>query len=846
MATRATGRIMMGAEQGNITPYLAIANTPVWNTTTNRYNGAVAGTFVGEAIADEVILSQYSFIGKIRGQENPVVHEAYYTYAQGILSKPRLRRTHIKTPHHYRGGHGGGGGGGRGHHHHKKNRHRGPKSGHPKHHPHYHYDWYWLYTEKPRWAEFSQADYDRLSVATGEAIEGAGTVDDDIDGGGENPTEEEIPVEVDARPLYHGDVVLSWDRETNKFYWFDALNVNYTEITPESLGPIYQETMIEVAAGVDEDTGEIYVLTSWVEEEDNPPGHFKVKHQIIRWNQTFTSSEPNSPPEFTRGHIWQAGRLRRFFWYPRLICPTHLEITNKKIYIITHMNWFNIIKWGALVNYYHDHGHWQWFPFMHVFGDLHKSRKYCSYAHFNPGILGTIHTCSKIGNWVPTGPAKFINGVFPAQQNRYAILEEEDLENFEGANDKVYMGREGDYLIFYQAFVPHNGEQILASKLWDDDDWIEANPDLSWHGLVKYNLTTGKVEYVRGNMPCKVNCSGVLDNGKAIIADGIELVRQWIIKDIATGKKYLMATPNNVKPAEAGKKVLGSFWVKRVATEAQIADRVSLRDELLNPISLGIVDGVWERIATAGNRIAISVATSDSAHICHPHRVRHSRGHCRIGGWIIIGRKSLRCRPRDHRHRRCRKWVRGILDGGRPRHLFKFYVNDLQFGDELNIHYNGKAVGGRTPLNQTGEVGESNERDINVFVWSTLAWKGLPPAHKPFKGPWKWKCRAHLDLEPGTRVVWVMVEARRESDAKRKSVCKIITEYIYLTHTREGVIRNYEWEGLPQGEKAALSLDMVQPSGQELTFPFKRTALGGPGQLGIMIDNANLTINSSY
>jgi hypothetical protein len=845
MPTRATGRIFLGAERGNITPYLAIANSPTWNTTTKRYNGSVAGTFLGEAQGIEEVLSQYSFIGKIRGQEDPIPHAAYYTYAQGFLSKPRLRRTHDKSHHH---GGGGGGGGGK-HHHHKKNRHRGPRSGHDKHHPHYHYDWYWLYTEKPRWAEFSQSDYDRIAVATGEAIEGAGTVDDDIDGGGINPTEEETQVEVTARPLYHGDVVLCWERENNTFYWFDALNSQYTEITKESLGPIYNENMIEVAAGIDEDSGEIYVLKSWVEEEDNPPGHFHVRHQIIRWNQNYVSTEANSPPEFTRGNIWSAGRLRRYFWYPRLICPTHLEITAKKIHIITHLNWFRIIEHGGLVNYYHDHGDWQWFPFMHVFGDLHKSMKYCSFTHFNPGLLGTIHTCSKVGNWVPTGPAKFINGVFPPQKNKFSVLSEEECEVYEGANDKVYLGREGDYLIFYQAFVPHNGEEILAGKHWDDDNWIEANPDLSWHGLVKYNLTTGKVEYVRGDTPCKVNTSGVVDNGKAVLCDGIELVKQWIIKDIATGKKSLMATPNNVKPVQSGKKVIGSFWVKRAATEAQIADRVSIRDELLNPISIGIVDGAWERIATAGSRIAVSVATSDSAHICHPHRVRHSRGHCRIGGWIIIGRKSLRCRPRDHRHRRCRKWIRGILDGGRPRHLFKFYVNDLQFGDELNIHYNGKAVGGRVPLYQSSEAVEpqdQNERDVNVYVWSTLNWKHLPPANRPFRGPWRWKCRGHLDLEPGTRVVWVMVEAQRESDARRNSVCKIITEYIYLTHTRQGVVRSYEWEDLPQGEKAALSLDLVQPSGEELTFPFKRTALGGPGQMGIMVDNVRLNINSSY
>ncbi len=810
--TTATGVITIGDDLGQVTPYLTVADTPTLNSEKTRYLNAVEGQFVEETVSPEKTVAQYSFLRK-RVNNDRVPHEAWHHYGK---ERPPLTVYNPGSIH---------------------------------------------YLEDRRARPFNQAEYDRIARATGEAMEADGNVVTHYDSEEPNPRAEEVNLQNEARPLYHGDRVLAWNKERNTFYWFDPEESTYREIKQDILGPIYHNNMVEVAAGRDPSNGDIYVLASWVAEVENPPGYFALKHQIVKWNRGTGGDfalEPlgglgaefdeDGEPEFVEGPIWTSLQAKRYFWLPEVIAPTHLEIHNTKISIITNLNFRDsALKGTSTINYYEDAGDFQWFPFITIFGDLFRKLKYLTFVRFAPGILGTIHHVQKRGDWRPVGPAKFIGGAYPQTGNRYATLSEEDIDTFEGGNDKVYLGKDGNYLVYYQAFVPHNGEEVLSRELYKNQNWRDDNPDVSWWGLVKYDVTTGKSEFVRGNMPLKVNASGAIHNGEAYITDGIEMVKQWIVEDeVPSGNTVtrvisLMATEDNQKPAD--RKTLGAFWIRRDAPGAKLADKVSLRDQILNPIKVNLTTGESERVATSGTLSASAVAGGGTAaaQTSHTLAVAHTKGIARQGGKKITGRRTPRVRPRDRDDHTNKKFTRGIEDGARARQYFKFFIGDVEDGDRIIIHYNGEATGAK-PFQPPDDLG--NDKFIRVMGWVSPDWRGLLSRRQPARGPWEFSHWGTSDLPAGNRALWLLVESRTISDAKKGVVAKLHTEYIYVTVVRQGKARHYKWDSLPKGDYAALSIEMKTSRGRD-TEPVLQTPGSARNQFAVQVDSARINVISN-
>lgn len=755
---RASVRVVMGGDQGRVVPYLAIGNRQARNPlkfdkATNLYVGARAGTLKGERKVNEYTTSLHTFVGKRVGNfENPNL--AWHHYDKEF---PRLYRYNPRSVWHL---------------------------------------------DKKGCREFNQQEYNKLAAATNRVLSETENIVSGDPNERPTPFYEENSLTMDARPLYHGDNVLSWRQEDNSFYWFDAIEGTFDAVDREDLGPIYDEDLIGVAAN--EEGDDLYVLKSVARRVESPAGHFRLMHQLVRWRRR--------DGEFDEGPWWSAGTFRAYAWYPRMIVPTHLEILDTKIAVITHLSYQEHSYSGIpLINYYHDTPSYQWFPFINIYGDAYRSLRFVTFAAFNPGILGTVALMPKEGEWTVNGNAKFIGGAYDPNSS-WGTMPEDELDRFEGGNDNVYLGRSGEELIFYQSFVPYNGEEIIANRLYEDDQWLQNHQDKSWHGLVRYNITTGRKEFVRGDMPFRVNSSGVIDEDMAYLADGIELIKQWVIDEgPAEGSaqaaantsnriRKLIATVNNRPPV--GKKVLNSFWAPRHANGVALADRISKRDLAINPIQVNINTGVHVRVSTDGR---VSVDSEVEVSVQSPKAIKHSRGHTRVGGKKITGRKAIRPRSKDKDERKARKWSQGMQDGFKASHLFRFVIGDVEEGDVITVHYNGHAVGDRAfqPGQQYG-----NDKDFEAYIYeSSRDWRIIRPAYAPEVGPWEFRIRETASAPLG-RILWVLIRSRLPTNAKKRIASKVYTDYCFVTVKRQATEYEYEWNDLPAGDEAALMLEM--------------------------------------
>lgn len=706
LATRAKCNIIM-SRKGSVIPYLVVGgdlknNKPLMGNPSVRgiYPGAVAGTLLKNSETKGMQTTKYTFEGKSNPALN-IPHQAFHHVDTTDLTLSKL---------------------------------------------------------SPRWFDnipFSSADYENIALNDGRTVttspkyqdkdartfsvsnsRAASAVVSTQSAASSSvttvatPTYSSVTVKADARVLYHDDIPLSWDRKTSNFYWFNTNSDVFTQITKADLGPVWSDDLTEVAANKDED-GWIWILKTQTRYVDNPAGYFDVYHQIVKWD---------GEKGFEEGQWWRSARMERIHWpKPRILAPTHLEITPTKVAAITHASWQNLLGedgTDSLVNYYLSNPFYQWFPISNVYGETYKQQKKVTFAVFNPGVLGTVATMDRNSETkVITDNARIISGAYDTTRNKWANLTEADMNAFEGGNDNVYMGRLSNELIFYQSFVPYNGAEVLDKKLYEDEAWKLANPDTAWYGIVKYDVTTGNNTFVVGDMPFKVNTGGGLDRNEATIVGGSELIKQFVIEETeptntpsastsgASNNSFstssiikrsrIVATKDNKLPANL--KVIHSFWADRDHQATRTANRISPRDAAINPIKVNVATGASERVNTivqgANSQAAINKVHSSKVVIT-------SQGHKTIGG-KQIQRNAIRPRPTDKPARQITSWKGALKQDAVARQLFYFNVGVPRENDIIKVHYTGRAEG-KAPYNPGADT--TPDRDILIYYMARGGW----------------------------------------------------------------------------------------------------------------------------
>jgi hypothetical protein len=666
--------------------------------------------------------------------------------------------------------------------------------------------------------EFQTNEYARLSisdnnvVSTGDGYSGA------------SPVFEETPYSQDYRVLYNADKALAWQKSGNKFFWYDSETKTATEIPRAQIEPLYEENMINVAAAPDPNHGFIYVLKSWIQQVISPNGYFDLYHQLVRWDGV---------NGFVEGRVWRSSRHKRRHWPATVICPTWLKIDNNNIYPICSFDFNDLKDEGeSLVNYYDGddrnpdaHDDYMWFPFKKVYGDLHKQRGHVTFAYFNPGILGTIHTIPKTGEWVATGSANVIRGAYDPTANEWSTHSEEDINEFEGGNDCHFLGTSGQEIFFYQSFTPYDGYDILRNKRYQDRVWREAHPDYSWHGIIAYNISTGRNRHIRGNMPMRINVGGSVNNtgGDAYLVGGMELVKQFYTSD---GR--IIATVDNVTPT--GTTIVYAFWADRNDPECVVPDRVSLRDEINNPLKIDLSFGYYARVQTSTASITASASVDYNIRRHGSQVIWHSTGFSQIGGWNISARLTFRVRYGDRKIRVCKRWHMGLLDGGRPRQIYNFDLGeDIELGDTFRLYLKTRSEGKLSSVVSTAPT-----EDVVVYGLRDKDWVRIGGVTNN-QGLVTFEIQDLTFSALGE--ITIMLESARVSDKASRQAAFLHTDHIYVAITKQNYVYEYEWEDLPDGQNAVIILECtggMDAAGNE--------ELGSADATGVWVDSAEFSI----
>jgi hypothetical protein len=739
---QATARIFM-ARKGIVTPYLAISDNLIPSrNNAHIYPNAVAGNQREVSFVDEFITSKYGFQGK-RTEDFAIPHVAYHHIDD---ERPEMSR--------YKWGRG---------------------------------------KDNDRWqdrVEFSNIDYETISTSDGKEVATTPRYQDS------DPIYKRVESNINPRVLYHADRALSWDKRQNKFYWYIAEKNVFKEIPPQEIAPLTESRMIKVAAGIDKTTGEVVVMKTWNVKLDRPKGYFDQMHQIVRWD-TFTG--------FEEGPIWKSGRHRAKHWPAKTISPSHIEVDANNIHLFTQLS-FNgdLAQEGEdSINYYEkdpnttDFDSYPWLPFRKVYGDLHQKRKTVNFAEFNPGMVGTVLSINKAGTLVPQGPAKIITGFLDPTINPWAATTDEFINQFEGGNDSVYLGSNGEEMFFYQAFVPYNGADIHTNQLWKNPTFRENNPDDAWNGIVAHNIANGTNRLIRGNIPFRVNVGGGIEEegGYAMLNGGTELVKQFVTSD-----ERIIATENNQTPEN--EEIIYSYWVDRHITGVVTADRLSVRDDIVNPIRVDLFTGESERVMSYTDDTSL---IGVEARTQSPQIVMHRTGFSSIGGKQITRRQAKRIRRSDPPVRRIVGWTGAILSNSKARQLYHFRLGEgLGERDIVKVHFKARSEGkpAANPVAPTG--GALKERDFEVYSWAFPEWTLLG---RVSNGDGDMSFQIPDTEWISTRNLGIMIESSRASDRRAKIGSKLFVDYCYITVERQGYIYEYEWDDIPDGTDAAIVLD---------------------------------------
>jgi hypothetical protein len=743
--TTAKGSVVM-SRRGQVTPYLvtgtALTKTPGAEL---PYAGMKKGTLLGSVRTEGRIHEKLTFEGKDASQPWKVPHEAMHYY--GAADQPGLG---FKLP--------------------SINEYQR------------------LFLEN---VPFDQADYDRVAAEDGQYC---------VTGPKYNfkkPIRRTVNANINPRVLYNSDKALSWDRQTNTFYWYMHDKNVFNQIPNSQIQPLRadkgggsedKERLDKIAAGIDRATGEIYVLKTVHQAVEKPKGHIEVWHQIVRWDGFL---------KFEVGEWFRSGTHKRRYWPASIAVPTRLEVGANLVHLVTELGWDEAApEERGLVNYY-DNGDTQWLPISQVYGDLTQSVDDVGFTLFNPGILGTVLSVPKLSTtgWAPKSRARIIPGGV-GLNNSYAGLTPRAQMEFEGVNNQILMGSSDEKLVFYQAFSPHDGNRILAEELYKDPDFRAANPDRdTFHGIVTYNIATGQREPVKTTLPMRVNPGGAVDSGTAYISGGTELVKQFVDKDL-----NLHATPDNTPPA--GKEIIYAFWADRNAPGAKNPEGITERDVAANPLVVNLNTATWERVST-------TIEGEEPTIVHYPQLVAHKDGFAEIGGVQIRGRRSHRGRRHDARVRRVVGWTKGLEENARAHQMFWFRVGEVDPEDRITIFYKGFGEGKAT-FSAPGTPTE----DVQVHVWNGTMWElATINTQDNINGAYSMTQRASEVVDTNGEMV-VKLSSARKTDVEAKLASKLNTDYIYAMVEKVAYRHEYEWTGMTQGGKAAIVLACSNGAGE--------------------------------
>lgn len=790
---QAKAKIFM-TRQGAVTPYIAIgpeASIVANPSRAHRYPNAIAGVNTGITALNNYVTSKFNFDGKVSGnlkiphlayhhhevQRPPVIIKQYdpgqnliSTQKRSIISIGGKDGIYIGTSKSVQisGGHG---------HQHTKIK-RFPR----------------ITTDR----EFSTAEYQRVALSDGEDVLTTSLYN------GSDPVIKEKPVPIKPRILYHGDEALAWHRATNKFYFYLADDNNFEIIDDADIAPLVENNMINVAAGKNRKTGDIWVLKTWAVRLEKPNGYFEIRHQIVKWD---------GGKRFKSGKIWTTGKCRTKHWLPRVICPTHLHVHNGNVHIFTHMRHDDHEEdHDNVVNYYEDNPYWDfdaymWFPWSKIYGNLHKQRKYVHFAHFNPGILATHHSVKDDGDLVPVGPAKIIGGAYNSTANRWSALSDEDINKFEGGNDNVFLGVEGTEAFFYQGFVHYNGADVLTKELWKDAAYRNANPDTAWHGIVAHNMATGTNRFIRGNMPFKVNVAGAIDpEGTDVdFMGGTELVKQFVTDD-----NRIIATADDQPPPNTPIKY--AFWSDRFMDQTAAPDSISTntinadgstlyvgQTVVANRLDYNVFVASSTRVKiSTGNHIRINASVSSSVSVNSSITVRHkSHMHMTNKSFILVGgvhihNRRIRCRRHHRHHNNHLIRIGALINNAKARQVFVFELGD-RFSDDdtVKIHVKSNSEGKRPADTPTSNPFKDDVLLLHCIGENTSGRDQYETIGRIKNGDGTQRFTIN-NLNDGNMML--MLESTRVSDRTSKQLSKLSTDHIYVTVERQGYVYTYDWD----------------------------------------------------
>lgn len=726
--TSARGRII-SRRRGEVVPYLAVGDDLLGKANTSNtylYPGAARGQRLTEGTQTVISSrSKHDFQQKVRGRMEPNLSEAHHQIGVGEANRPHPNKSSHKFPH---GG------------------------------------------------EFSQAEYDTLNrrdstyVVTAQNARRGQTFYDAA----------EARTDHEAKPLYDDVGPLSWDREANRFYWFDSDALRFTPLSEAQAGAFHHDALTGIAATVDRDTGLVWALKTFNVERTTPRGHFDSRHQIVSYNPKTGA--------FREGAVWTSLSHAKSYYTPSVtISPTRLEIEGGKLYILTELDALRSKAEGVeFVNYYGSFAlysnraalGYQWLPFGTLYPEaLLNSEGYVNFAAFNPGVLGTIHTLnlravqSTPASWVPVGPAKIIDGAF-SRAGSYAALPEthppeaaganvetnadagadagtdagveglstlpgegveRSVEGFEGVNTKLYLGLVAGKMHFYQAFCPYNPSAVLDTDAYLSEEWLQRHGGAAWHGFVEYDIAGGTSRLYTGNVPWLAGCGGSMGEGRIVLAEGLELAEQIVEASpgdqVQTSRTRLLSAEdfsgdNPDAPVSVASLVSANAINARQSivvnpTHPKASARINASERIL--IEVNRNTGASTRVSATQS---VRVGSSGGASINVQHSVVITGGgsvNARQSVVIIGGRqcppRKTRPRPVDPPKKIPEKAESGILNGSRARQMFLFHGLDVEPEDIVRVHLKARTYGAeRAPQDIPGLT---DMQPYHVRTWTS-------------------------------------------------------------------------------------------------------------------------------
>jgi len=153
--------------------------------------------------------------------------------------------------------------------------------------------------------------------------------------------------------------------------------------------------------------------------------------------------------------------------------------------------------------------------------------------------------------------------------------------------------------------------------------------------------------------------------------------------------------------------------------------------------------------------------------------------------------------------------------------------------DIVKIHIKARAEGkpAANPLDTAPRA-----TDLSIHRWMHPDW-GRVGMYANGDGHKSYRVREFEDR----RILRVMIEARRTTDARAKIPSKLFTDYCYVTVEREGYVYEYHWDDIPDGTEAAVILECSSNTPNQVgNSPVP--VINGRSISGVEVDSVDMSI----